>query len=586
MKYLGEYWRRVLSMNRKIGVLLTFNVVFEVLLTILTSIVPAIIVGILTNNNHVSSLFYPLAILTSGLMLVSYLNANLNACLFTEGIRVRIMSFTGKMYYKFLGMDYDLAQSDDLNKVYRRAMENFSDSNSSGGEAIIHHSKTLVVNGIVLIIFGFILSSFNLLAFVLVIVVALVRYFGLKKSRDFREGNKDAWALINARRRYLKEESIKVENGKDMRLYGVQALYEDKLDALTRERMDWAKREYAIEFKYRVLNSIALFLRDGFVYIYLIFALYDGMGLGEFTLFFSIMASFTLWIQAIIDALHQLGVGAQDMKDYSDYMNFDHDRMSATKKVINSSSYNLEFVDVSYRYPYQTEDTIKNLNFKMNWGEKIALVGINGAGKSTIVKMLMGLIKPTSGNVLLNGVDVSTLEKESYYELFSPVFQEDDVWALSVGQNIAMSRETYDEERICDLLEVVGLGDRFESLDLNLTRHLREDGIELSGGETQKLMLARALYKDAPILVLDEPTAALDAIAEADLYKQYLDFARDKSTIFISHRLSSTKFCDRIIFLEDGEIVEEGDHETLLAHGGLYATMYAVQSQYYKEERQ
>ena len=246
------------------------------------------------------------------------------------------------------------------------------------------------------------------------------------------------------------------------------------------------------------------------------------------------------------------------------------------------------FDDVTFQYPNSSTATLRNLNLTIHSGEKVALVGLNGAGKTTCVKLLLGLYTPTSGRIFIDGIDTTTIPKPILFRLFAPVFQ--DVWVLpfTIEQNVSTQTvEDTDSDRVIECCKMAGIHDKVSSLprgyDTPMTRVFDEEGIVLSGGETQKMMLARALYKNAPIIVMDEPTAALDPIAEMELYLAYNEMVGSKTSIYISHRLSSTRFCDRIVLLADGQIQEIGDHDQLMAYGGLYYELYTVQSKYYQE---
>ena len=216
-------------------------------------------------------------------------------------------------------------------------------------------------------------------------------------------------------------------------------------------------------------------------------------------------------------------------------------------------------------------------------------MGLNGAGKTTLVKLLCGLLDPTEGRVLLNGQDIRTFDRAEYYRLFSAVFQDYSLLCTTVAENVAQTASNIDEERVWKCLQKAGLTEVIQALPQGIHTHVGRDvfldGVLFSGGQTQRLMLARALYKGSPILFLDEPTAALDPIAEDDIYRKYSAMTEGKTSLFISHRLASTRFCDRILFLDQGKIAEEGTHEMLLALGGGYAKLFEVQSRYYQEGR-
>jgi len=246
--------------------------------------------------------------------------------------------------------------------------------------------------------------------------------------------------------------------------------------------------------------------------------------------------------------------------------------------------YQLEFCNVSFRYSKAEKDTLTNINLTIKPGEKLAVVGLNGAGKTTFVKLMCGFYDPTEGEVLLNGRDVRTLNRRDYYKHFSAVFQDFSILPTTISENIA---QTFGSDGVEESAKKAGISDRMDKLlkkyDTPVTKRIFDDGIELSGGETQRLMMSRALHKNAPIIVLDEPTAALDPIAESDVYNRYNELTNGKMAVYISHRLASTRFCDRVVYIENGTIIEEGTHSELIKRKGRYAELYDIQSHYYKE---
>jgi len=248
----------------------------------------------------------------------------------------------------------------------------------------------------------------------------------------------------------------------------------------------------------------------------------------------------------------------------------------------------IEFRHVYFRYEECEEDILKDVNFTIWPGERIALVGHNGAGKTTLVKLLCGFYHPTAGEIRIGGRLLEEFNLDEYQEMLATIFQDVNALPISIASNVSgKMEEDTDFEKVKDCLKRAGLWKDIELLEkkeyTNISQMFDPDGIQLSGGMVQKLMLARCIYKEAPILILDEPTAALDPIAESRMYEEYNKITENKSALFISHRLASTKFCDRILFIEQGSILEDGTHDELLEKNGKYAEVFGVQSEYYKE---
>lgn len=260
---------------------------------------------------------------------------------------------------------------------------------------------------------------------------------------------------------------------------------------------------------------------------------------------------------------------------------------SLTTEKRSDRNYEIEFKNVSFKYPGSEVYALRNVNMKFRIGEKLAVVGMNGSGKTTFIKLLCRLYDPDEGEILLNGINIQKYKYDEYMDIFSVVFQDYELLSLPLGQNVAGS-ESYDRERATSCLEKAGFGDRLSELknglDTYLYRDIDSEGVNVSGGEAQKIAIARALYKDAPFIILDEPTAALDPIAEAEIYSKFNEIVGDKTAIYISHRLSSCKFCDEIVVFEAGNVVEQGAHDALIALNGRYTELWNAQAQYYKKD--
>lgn len=280
------------------------------------------------------------------------------------------------------------------------------------------------------------------------------------------------------------------------------------------------------------------------------------------------------------------------LKKYFEFLELKSEKHEGTLPIEKRSDheYELEVRDVSFKYPGSDDYVLKNINLKLTIGEKMAIVGMNGSGKTTFIKLLARLYDPTEGEILLNGIDIKKYDYDEYLQLFSVVFQDFGLFSFSLGQNIASSTD-YQEEAILSAIEDAGFINRYKKLpkglDTYLYQNFDKDGVEVSGGEAQKIAMARAIYKDAPIVILDEPTAALDPIAEFEIYSHFDKIVGDKTALYISHRLSSCRFCDEIVVFHEGEIVQRGHHNKLVNDKeGKYHELWYAQAQYYTEDQE
>lgn len=443
-----------------------------------------------------------------------------------------------------------------------------------------------------LIIYLTILSRIDAVLLLVVIATCFAGFFVSRYTNNWRYARRDEEEQYFQKKYYLRNKSESVELAKDIRIFGLQNWLNELLDQIHNLYLDFSLRCERVEVLADITEVILTVARNGIAYVYLInMTLNEGLSVSEFLLYFTAVSTFTAWVMGILQemsALHKESLDISRLREFLDYP--EPFKFENGKDIPTAESYELKLENVTFRYPGAETDTIHGLNLTVRPGEKLAIVGLNGAGKTTLVKLFCGLLDPTEGAVLLNGKDIRDFNRRSYYDLFSAVFQEFSVLDVTVAEQIAQTTVDIDYDKIADCVDKAGLTSTIEKLPKGLETHVgREvylDGVLFSGGQTQRLMLARALYKNGPILLLDEPTAALDPIAENDIYMKYSEMTNGKTSLFISHRLASTRFCDRVIFIADGGIKEEGTHESLLALGGEYANLFEVQSRYYQEGKE
>lgn len=423
-------------------------------------------------------------------------------------------------------------------------------------------------------------------------VTTVISYFVNKRTSEWGYRHREEEARYTRRMEYVINQAEGHAAQKDIRAFGMGRWLSVIFDAAQRLHRDFTIRGERVYFLGDLTDLVLTILRNGIAYFYLIhLVLSNGLSASEFLLYFSAVSGFTTWVTGILAGFFELHKFSLDLNSLRCFLETKEIfRFDNGKQLIPDASkqYEIELRNVSFRYPGADADTLHNINLKITPGEKLAIVGLNGAGKTTLIKLICGYYDPTEGVVLLNGEDIRQYNRRDYYRHFSAVFQEFSILDTNIGENIAQDTQNIDSQRVAKVLREADLTEKINSLPQELATHLGrglyEDGISLSGGETQRLMLARALYKNAPIIVLDEPTAELDPISEHNLYMRYNTLTKDKTSIYISHRLASTRFCKRILFLENGVIAEEGTHDSLLKANGKYAGLFEIQSQYYREK--
>ncbi len=523
------------------------------------------------------------------LMFLAAFNTYLGANTLFGRIEVR-SGIIGMIARKYDITSYPNVEDPAVLKKYGKAQDTVS-NNRSATEAIWTTVTDLLKNIAGFVIYLLLLSSLKPVLLLVVLATTVMSFFISKRIHEWGYRHRDEESAYLKKINYIRDRAADRKLGKDIRIFHLRPWLEDVWTSTVRLYDDYVARREKIYLWADVADVVLSFLRNGIAYFYLIaLALQDGLPASQFLLYFSAVSGFTAWVTGILSGFSTLHTQSLDLSvlreflDVPELFKFEDGEPLKAEKI----PYEIQLKSVRFRYPGADKDTLHDLNLTIHAGEKLAVVGLNGAGKTTLVKLICGFYDPTEGEVLLNGVDIRRYNRRDYYRLFTAVFQQFSVLETTLAENVAQTVEGIDMQRVRDCVEKAGLAQNVATLpqgyDTHIGRAVFEDGVELSGGETQRLMLARALYKGAPIMVLDEPTAALDPIAENDIYLKYHAMTAGCTSVYISHRLASTRFCDRIILLADGKIAEEGTHGSLMKQGGKYAKLFAIQSRYYGKE--
>ena len=484
-------------------------------------------------------------------------------------------------------MDYQIFTSELGKQSASKARMTLEGTTRWGIGTYIPRLLELITSLIGFILYGAMLVYVHPLVLAALLITYAINMAVTLHAEKKKQLLKDDAAKADRKLNYFAYHTRGLSIAKDIRVYSMREWIRQMatLARLDKKKVDDKIHSYQVFVL--IVNGVIVLLRDGIVYSILIWlALKGDITIGNFALYAAAVNGLGDWLAQITAGAGAFREADINVTDFRQFLSLPDGKTNSAEKLQLTAAPGIELDHVSFSYDGENK-VLDNVSLKVNPGEKIAVVGSNGAGKTTLIKLICGLLHPTSGRIIIDGVSVSAVDQEDCSKAISAVFQDSALLPMSIRRNIVMNDEKPREDRLERVVTLVGLEEKIASLEMGmdtpLVKHITENGTEFSGGEVQKLLLARAIYKDSPILILDEPTAAMDAMAEQNVYLKYNQLSKDKTAFFISHRLSSTRFCDRIILIDGGGIREAGTHDELMEKGGLYHDMYMIQSKYYRE---
>lgn len=575
--------------EKSVVLLVALSALLGVAVSVAELLLGPVILGKVEAAAPIRKVLVTIAVFVALLFVLKACTAYINTNVMFGRIAVRV-ALIRKVQQKLANTSYPNTEDTAVLKKLENARMALDD-NRQATEAIWDTVTELLKNVGCFVIYLLLLTTLEPVLILVILFTTISGYLINNYIHKWGYLHRQEEAVYSRHMNYINSKSEDTGLAKDIRILGLASWLEEVFNSTLKLYQAFIFRREKVYIWGGVAEVFLTFLRNGAAYIYLLHsALNHGVSASEFLLYFSAVGGFAAGVTQILEQCARLHRQSLDIAEVRDFLEVPEPfRFEEGVEILPdlSRQYEIRLVNVSFRYPKAEKDTLHDLNLTIHAGEKLAVVGLNGAGKSTLVKLICGFYDPTEGEVLLNGVNIKRYNRRDYYRHFAAVFQKSSILEATVAENISQTNEETDEERMRGCIEKAGLTEKIESLPNGLStyigRRVFEDGVELSGGEMQRLMLARALYRNAPILILDEPTAALDPITEHEIYLKYNQMTLGRISLFISHRLASTRFCDRIIFLESGMIVEEGTHENLRKAGGRYEALYEIQGRYYGE---
>lgn len=572
--------------NKLIYLWIIISSILTILLSLLGVILPSITMHGLEHHWGILAISGVVLILTILLSLFNFIKArsdvNYNTILETSRYR-----FINSLNRKIMTLNYSSIENAETQvKIDQVSDLLYTDAHRVGINGMWHSLKKVIETILGLIIYIIILKNLSIFIIFFIAIISFGSSWLMGKVDIYIHNNRDKWAVLDKKISYINSKLTRRDFAKDIRNYSCTNWLMGKLTSYIQQRSLWykkiQKKLLMTEYYKTVLDMARYALIASYIVVMFI---KKQISPAQFIFIWSSANQLSYFLGEALSAFTNLRAASLDISLIMEYV--DGKEQSPIKKTVtlDNNSIKITFDNVYFKYSGSDDFIIKGFNTTISPGEKIALVGINGAGKTTLIKLLCGFYQPTEGNIYINDIPISKFSDNDITSLISAVYQDSIILPMTVAQNIALTSDEYiDFDLVHKCIEIAGLKDRFPDSNIPLIKAAQENATDLSGGELQKLFLARAIYKNAPILILDEPTAMLDPIAESEVYLKYNHLTYGKTSIFISHRLASTSFCDRIILVKDGMVYEEGSHEQLMNLKGEYYKLFKIQSKYYQNE--
>ncbi len=568
--------------EKRVILIVVLQAIFGIVVPLAGAALPALVINGISNHMG-SSIVLKIAIVL-GMLLLCNVTMTYISNIYETYLLNNKMGFLSELFRKKMKLDYAYIESAEGQNKYENALMSILNDNS-GIPGMISLIGPVMGNVLGLVVNLIVLSEFNWYIVIVLIITAIIHLFIAAKIRVRQNTLREPAAESAKQLNYMFHYVVETTSAREIKVFSMQSWLQNTIDHIIQMRLAIANKSTSYNFYLAFSDSFMLIIRDAFAYFVTIYAVFaNQIEVWEFVLYFGLIACVSTYFTELSNNLASLGQKNMEIITYREFVD---KKCSDTGMELNKNEkIRIELKDVSFKFKEDGPYILKDINLTLDGNEKIALVGENGAGKSTLVKIICGLYKPTTGKVLVNGIDLEKIKLSDYQKFLATAFQDTYVLPMSIGENIAFEEATSDVEEIRKCLKMAGLDGELLDETKPLTKMLFPNGIVPSGGQEQKIVLARVAYKliygKAQVLILDEPTAAMDAISEKNFYEKYINLAKDKNCILISHRLKSTSFCDSIIVMENGKIIERGTHESLMQGDTHYKFMYQIQSSYYQ----